>query len=400
MSVLPDDTVLGALELDEIFEYYDGPRLFTCRTPSDRTYLAVSIRDEPDQDVWLYVSVSSRRLADIRAGQMDLQQAFRMAEDGNVYEVTVPRADGRSSVRILPTSELTADILPDSGERLDYIEHDDAQSTPTDLARLAVQRHRDAVALTFGLPSHMQEIPSAYLGGVLTAFQELIAAIGQALRDVATARGRIQPEILRETTLLVTATPPGSFKVELSASELSNLFGESLVGDSLEQLTAVLKYGADREQLRERFARLHTRAAAKYRRFLDEVVEEPADLRIDWGSTKKGRGASVGLPHRELLHIAEAMSQVDETESVTFEVMGELIGVNVRTLYFEILERKTQKRFSAKIADSAIQEANRATIRQLYVATFEERLEVSSLTGDEQISRRLIALARMSSAPS
>jgi hypothetical protein len=396
MSLLPDDTVLGALELDEVYEYYDGPRLFTCRTPSDRTYLAVSIHEDSERDVWLYVSVSPRRLADIRTGQIDLEQAFRLAEDGDVYEVTVPRADGQSSVRILSAAELTADILPAPGERLVQVEHDDRESTLSDVARLASQRHRDAVALTFDLPDHTSEIPIAYLGDVLTAFQELVSAIGQALRDVATARGRIQPEILRETRLLVAATPRGSFRVDLTAAQLSNSFGESLVGDSLEQITAVLEAGSDREQLQERFARLHTRAAAKYRKFLDELVEEPVSLRIDWGSTKKGRGISIGVPHPELIHIAEAMSKVTQTEAHVVEVTGELIGVNVRTLHFEILERKTQKRFSAKIAKPAIREASRATIGQLYTATLEERLEMSLLTGQEQISRTLIALTRVS----
>lgn len=88
------------------------------------------------------------------------------------------------------------------------------------------------LALRFpGLPP--KEAPSRSLGLVLTTFQELTAALAQAVRGEATARGRIPPDILSASELRVVDTFAASFGVELAAAQIGDLFGGSVASDAL-----------------------------------------------------------------------------------------------------------------------------------------------------------------------
>lgn len=112
MTVLPEGTVLGQLEIIEVFEYFDGPCLFSCRNRSGAQFLAV-FADEGEVDIWLYAPVSEGRLEAVRAGNVDLHTAFADAEDGFTYLV---KFNG-SSVETNPVrgSSIPSDYLPDNG---------------------------------------------------------------------------------------------------------------------------------------------------------------------------------------------------------------------------------------------------------------------------------------------
>jgi uncharacterized protein DUF6575 len=119
MSVLPQDTFpfLGKLEIIEVYEYYDKPVLFACRSAAQMTYLVVLL-DEAEQSRWLYVALSTERFHKIRSGDIDLYNAFRGAEDEVVYEVTTFNIKHPSQIRVLPTSALNDEQLPERGEYL------------------------------------------------------------------------------------------------------------------------------------------------------------------------------------------------------------------------------------------------------------------------------------------
>jgi len=60
--ILPEDTMLGKLNIGVTYEYYDCPRLFTCKNEYNQYYVAVSVEDIDTEMIWLYVRVSSNRL--------------------------------------------------------------------------------------------------------------------------------------------------------------------------------------------------------------------------------------------------------------------------------------------------------------------------------------------------
>ena len=119
-SILPRSRIFGSLEIIEVYEFYDAPRLFACRNLSDQIFVSVWIDEDDLTETWLYVAVSRRRLEYIRSGGIDLYEAFKKAETETTFRVTIPRSDGISHVDPISCDDLTDDMLPNRGERLDF----------------------------------------------------------------------------------------------------------------------------------------------------------------------------------------------------------------------------------------------------------------------------------------
>lgn len=118
--MLPLDTSLGQIQIFEIYEFYNMPVLFACKNQADNIYLSVWINESGEDNIWLYVSVSPQRFAKIRAGQIDLHDAFADPEDGIVLQVTVPKdARAKAQVDSIPAAEMDASWPPITGDYLD-----------------------------------------------------------------------------------------------------------------------------------------------------------------------------------------------------------------------------------------------------------------------------------------
>lgn len=120
MSLLPQNTFLGKLEIIEVYEYYDIPCLFACRNASKQIFLAVWASQTKEIGTWLYVPMSPERFKQVRSGGIDLRDAFLTSEDSFVYEVIIPCDDSPDRVIAVPCQELSDDWLPMAGEFLDF----------------------------------------------------------------------------------------------------------------------------------------------------------------------------------------------------------------------------------------------------------------------------------------
>lgn len=118
MTLLPQNTMLGKLEMVEIYEYHDKPLLFACRNASHTHYLVVQEGIHADSETWLYVSLSQERFQQIRTGIIDLHDAFAHPEDDFVFFVRLFYSHRSSQITMLNSSDLTNDQLPDKGEFL------------------------------------------------------------------------------------------------------------------------------------------------------------------------------------------------------------------------------------------------------------------------------------------
>ena len=120
MSLLPESTHLGKLEIIEVYEYYDVPCLFACRNASEQIFLAVWASQTKGMGKWLYVPMSVGRFKSVRSGNIDIRDAFLSAEDGFVYEVILPCDDNFDRVIAVSCQELNDEWLPEAGELLDF----------------------------------------------------------------------------------------------------------------------------------------------------------------------------------------------------------------------------------------------------------------------------------------
>ena len=193
MSVypLPEGPQMANLEIVEVFEYYDGPQLFSCRSTSGCLYLVVGVEADETTETWLYAPVSAERLVYVRSGGMDLRTAFSTPEDDYLLVVKTHR-DGKADLSVLAPADLNKAWLPVGGERLSLSSATLPHLTREDLQIKASQRWREHVALALQPPkSRRNEAPAALAGEVLVQAQGMIASIEEQVTRSRSPRGRL-----------------------------------------------------------------------------------------------------------------------------------------------------------------------------------------------------------------
>lgn len=83
MSILPKKTCLGSLYISEVYEYYDGPKLFCAKNKTSQAFLSYWCDSSPgrEYDGWLYMPVSEKRLEQVRRAEISIKDAFEKHED-------------------------------------------------------------------------------------------------------------------------------------------------------------------------------------------------------------------------------------------------------------------------------------------------------------------------------
>lgn len=104
MSLLPQDTELGNLEIIDVYDYYDQPCLFSCKNQLGDIFLAIW----STEDMWLYVPVTENKLKET----IQIRDFYLNSENGFVYKVI---SDGIEKVSC---KELIDDWLPIPNEFL------------------------------------------------------------------------------------------------------------------------------------------------------------------------------------------------------------------------------------------------------------------------------------------
>ena len=397
MNLLPQSPPLVNLEIVEVYEYYDVPCLFSCRNTSGQIFLAVWIDEKPDFKTWLYVPMSQRRLENVRSGKIDLYDAFKNSEDNFVYKAIIPCDGSHDKIEAILSENLIDDWLPIPDEFLNF----GAEPLPIletkEASRTATQIQREVLNIAFQFPTqNSTEAPVARLGRLLESVQHLVDAVGQAIDGIPTMTGIISPLITKQTELTVLGTFPGSFGIELAASNQSKNDDNSLAGEAINQFLELVKLSSDaknnEQKLRELLFKLKSRVASQYCSFLEYLLKSKTNLRLNWGSPNQERG---GYGELSISSIEEAIAIIKKPQQETVrehEIRGELIGINKRSKSYEILNTDTNKKILGRIVDEAIPSAETATISKVYIASIREVKEISPIIPEGKIKYKLLAL--------
>lgn len=397
MSELPSGTVLGDLTLGLVLEYYDFPRLFTCRSATGQCYVVVSTYDDETESHWIYLPVSSLRLESLLAGGISLRDAFRQPEGGYLFRLVSQHAPQKHDVTYLLAEQVPEEDLPAA----DYAITGQSDSFDPDVTLSAKQVAFATRRETFnyrifpGKPG-AYEIPARKLGGILTSTQELVDALGQAAQGDPTVRGPIPSELLERTRLNVSHSFRGSFGVQFRATQYSDLLDQSLIAAALVELFKLLQAEDSADLLSSRLHALRGRVASKYRRLLKELTDLESGIAIDWGSVSSVGGGEFQLSAEQVRRAYAIVDRIDIEMAQEITVSGKLIGFNSRTQRYELLSGDDGRTYSGKVSDEAKIEVANPAIGQFYEADLRMLVETQSSSGDELIRWVLVRLGSRS----
>ena len=391
MTVLPHQTVLGELQILDVYEQFDGPRLFSCRNNADTLFLAVWV-DEGAVETWLYVPTSALRLAELASGRLDLRTAFASPEDNFVYLVHLSNTNDSDRVEVLRPADVQPDYLPDREVRIrEFARQTTAHLEIPDFARHAVQSNRETVGLRLSFTDRRVDGPAKLIGQVLASFQETLDAIGQAIVGRATPRGTVPSALRARTQMSVVSAFVGSFGLELAADELPDLFGDSPARNSLRAFADLLAAGSERVQVREVLGPLKVRSAVRYRQFLRSVAEGDVSLKFDWASPTKEHRA-VEMTAGEAAVAARVISEFESVPPDEYRVEGTLTMGDVRSQRFTLFSTSDERRFTGRVLGSAADSLARATLNDQYSALVREVRSTTTATDEESVKYELLEL--------
>lgn len=362
------------LDILEIYVYYDRPLLFACRDLLEHIYLATLISEEDDFEEWLYVELSSKRFQEIRAGLIDLYDAFKFPENNFVYKVRISEEIRTSVVQHIDIDE---SWLPNKGETINITSKPraiiDFKGDP--------QKLRESILLNFTFPNFLPgEAPVETLGEILTSIQGTINQIGLALFN-------------NPIPLLFTKSTQGSFEIEIQSQEQIDLLGETKASKAFEKLLTILNLDNDPTELIKELNNLSPETAKNYLRFIKSISGTTKETKIKWISPILGLEGSAIITKQIAQSIIESISQAEIKEIKINQIYGKLRAINLDTPFFSIVTESGTK-FSGEITKDALDSitVQSAQINKIYEATIEVKQELNPATGGITTRKSLIKL--------
>lgn len=393
--MLPTRTCLGELEVIEVFDFLDFPRLFSCRNKAGQIFLALSVEESANTAIFLYTAISLDRYRSLISGDLRIRDVIRLAEDNFVFNVEFTPSGETASM--ISCSEIPDNWLPHESEVIMTSKIATPYQIVQSVTDCAHSSLHETICFALKLPRNSTQVAARILGDFLATFQELIDAIAQACAGEPTLRGSIPKTILDKSGFYVLNTYPSSFGIQLIADNKVDLFSDSLAGDAVEELFRLINAKADETLLRDILQTLKGRAASKYRSFLEALLDSEGDLEASWGSPKANRGGESLMSRQDMKGAYHIVSVFEQEVGELIQIQGTLFNLHVRTRSFEVRDLKNGKIYAGKLSGEAPESINHATLSENYTATLRRLTEVKSVSGEERDKWLLIDLAPISS---
>jgi hypothetical protein len=398
VSWTPRGTILGELKLIESYFEYDGPRIFSCISLTDQLYLALWVNEGEAGDDWLYIPVSHARLDMIRSGGLPLRGAVQLAE-GLAFSVFLPYdEDEVDTARPLTPSSIPEEWLPSPETCIEIPTHTLPLAEPQNVIEMkAQQESRTRLRLRVKIPeSFRSEAPASSIGKILVMTQSVYDNFGYSLQNENPAPvGRVPSEISNRTAVSVVGASAASFVLELAASELNDLFGESLFADVTRRLLELLDLNLEYPDLARRLVAIKPRAAKSFRKLVEKFAETGGDI------TVAAAGASIPYSERHLpaerlqTYLAALNRMVPDEEIATIRGRMRLFKVDAERRTFGVKNELADPPvdYEGAIDDSAWPQASHATIQENYDVLITGVTVLDEAVGETKTTYRLMQIS-------
>lgn len=116
-NIFLKDTRLGTLYIKNVYEFFEGPKLFSVVNEVDGLYIVYWIGDEDEFDKWIILPISKTRLDHLERKRLDINSMLSYPEQKICFRINLPYDEGLEPVFIkLSTDDMKQSIkLPRAG---------------------------------------------------------------------------------------------------------------------------------------------------------------------------------------------------------------------------------------------------------------------------------------------
>jgi len=392
MMNLPIKTILGDLVLENTFEFYDIPRLFTCKSRVGVQYLVLSTYDDYENFEWLYLPISNDRLGFALHKGITLREIYLNPEDGYLFQVTSD-LEGKSNVKSILPESIPNEDLPEKDIYLianEKVKIGFGVINAKDAARMS-GRETFNIHLT-SMDMDMPEAEIKPLGNTLTTFQVLIDSLGEYCNGDPSLQGRIPVELLNQTKINATQIFYGSFGLQLKSSQFPKMFKSSLISDAFLELNNLIEAKDDEDNISNKLHQLKGRVSSAYKAFLYELIKLDSPLEIDWGSPIQDRGGELYIRKDILKNTYKIVSRIDTEISESVFFTAELLGLDVKVKRFRVRHLEDDVDYTGNISPECMDEVRHSEINANYKVNLKKLIETDWSSGKEKIKWVLFGL--------
>ncbi|MCC3378443.1 DUF6575 domain-containing protein [Paenibacillus farraposensis] len=424
---------IGALNIIDVYEYVDGPKVFSCISDLGQKYIVNWIDTSPTTDTWFYVAVSDKRLQAVNSGEISLREVILNSERKSIYQVVTPaRGLGEVIISKRKVTTIIEDELPDVDSFVDvFVENTEimpskgetpcfssttegkqaAKREPVtnevpvevvpevikknkqvsklppkeDTRKVALFSRRDVLDLSFNVKgTHQYELDALVLGYALVHTQELVNYI--PLEKKQSGRYKLGKDQSRKGKLKAVGLYAASFGIRLESEVESDLLGDTELSHTLEALMKLIESTDNIEKFKIYIGNLNIKATKIYYDFLKLLNEEDIELTAEWASPNSKHRIS-RLDHVTISNAIRAINEETKQEQTIIKIVGDLVGINVKRNKFNLItdnEEHVHGTISKALRDKQF------TVPLRVEATVKETTEVNLLSGKEVTSNTLL----------
>ena len=360
MIFIHDNETLGQLTILDVFVHFDGPLLFVAENAAGQRYLVNCIDAGDKTETWLAAAVSDRRLFAMKDGTFSVRNAYSKPELGRVYEVVVTRSGELLSVTSRNPQELRNDQLPDA-EIVMTLENTAAEQVNAEV--LARQLNSSVVLLRL-YSNKKAEAPAKSVGNILSSFETYISTkLNKVLAPPFVAAAAQAPPSFQVN---IVGTFPGSFGLEIAVRG-----SDARIGSTLRYAVEDLNSADELEEFRERMVGVEDDEVEAMRRFMGQVAMAGSDLSLETASETDSEPHFARVPLPRVRAAVKTLKREPKVGTETRTLVGQLIGLNLRTRRFELEDVETEERITGSMAAPIFSDLEKAQLPSRYRVALE-----------------------------
>ncbi|PLT48054.1 Phage protein [Paenibacillus pasadenensis] len=378
---------IGAVKIINVFEYFDGPKVFACESITGQKYMVNWIDTNSNSDTWFYVPVSGTRYLLILNGKVSLRDCILHSENKLVLEVRTPKGqDNTVEINYRELSSIVEEELPDPDSFLELDQQAPTLPPREDTTMTATRSGRDVLDISLNVSDqHSNEIDAELLGEVLITTQNLAYYVGS---NTTSSRGPVARDIINANKLKASGFFAASFGVRLKSDTVQGLFGDTDASSTLEKLMELFEATPEEEKFRTVVKGLSIRAIKSYYTLLNKLDNEDTRIKVEWASPNQKYKEAL-LDSGNIKKAIDILIKETKTEVKQIEVKGILVGVNTDSNKF-YLHAEDDEHISGIIGDSLRDQQFVVPVK--VKALVEQKTEIHVFTEEEKTTYTLITL--------
>lgn len=346
-------------EFVETYVYHDGPVTFSLRSLRipDLYYFVNTVDVDVNSATALGVGVSKNTFHAVRSGLVPFRNVYLDQSENSLFEIVWNFSDGADLplVSAIHPNDLTEDLLPVAGARLDLPTHTVEEFENDEILELSRAQNRTVFAVKVDIPgSNITEFPAKQSG-------EFQIAINGSLEALAKEIGGSESASIKEIRSNVIGLRAASFVVLMAIDNSRALFEPtevtSRVFSSLNRIMEAVAIGDGQKFISE--LKTHNKNVRnKIKSLLIPLVSVGSGISITSAVAYSNQLRTIRAGSEDLAFALNSLVNVVPEISEIRIKRGILIGLNLRTKRFELVDSSSAKSYKGYMTLEASSEAN------------------------------------------